>query len=94
MTSKQTKTVKLNAPITIEGKEPVESVEIRKPFSGEMRGLKFTNILEMDVDTMFELLPRISNLSARDCLNIDPVDYAPLFTAVAGFFVTVDSQTA
>ncbi len=89
----KTRSVVLFEPIVIEGKDPVTEVTLRKPFSGELRGLSFSELMTMDVDTMMKLIPRISDLTERDMLNLDPVNYAPLFTEVAGFFVVLDSPT-
>lgn len=88
----ETTTVELATPIEQEGKEPVHKVELRKPNAGNLRGLKFSAVLEMDFDTMSQLIPKISNLTTRDMLNIDPVNYAPLFMGVAGFFVNTESE--
>lgn len=89
--SKENTTVTLAVPIEKEGEETIKSVALREPKSGEMRGLSFTKIMEMDVETMMTLIPRISSLTERDMINLKPINYAPLFTGVAGFFVDLDS---
>lgn len=91
--NKETKTAELIAPIEVADGEVITEVVIRKPFAGEMRGLSFSGIMELDVDTMVKLIPRISDLTERQMINVDPVNMAPLFTAVAGFFVHIDSPT-
>jgi len=85
------KTVKLIRPIEIEGMDPVTEVTLKEPNSGNLRGLSLSKLFEMEVDTMLTLLPRISNLNDRHIANLSPMDYAPLFTETAGFFVSVDS---
>ena len=90
---KQTKTAVLAQPIEVKDGAAITEVEVRKPFAGEMRGLSFSNIMELDVDSMVTLIPRISDLTERQMINLDPVNMAPLFTAVVGFFVNIDSQT-
>lgn len=87
----ETKIVELVYPIETEGEDPIKSVTLREPKAGEMRGLSFTDIMQMDVETMMTLIPRISSLTERHMINLKPINYAPLFTGVAGFFVDIDS---
>ncbi|WP_022940126.1 phage tail assembly protein [Psychromonas hadalis] len=93
MVNKITKKVELIKPIDVEEGEPIKSVELREPRAGEMRGLSFTNIMQLDVDTMTVLIPRISDLTERQMLNLSPVNMTPLFTGVVGFFVHIDSPS-
>lgn len=90
--SKETRTVNLVVPIHRDGEEAITQIELKKPFAGEMRGLNFTDILQMEVETMTTLIPRISNLTERDMINLEPSNYAPLFTEVISFFVDTSSQ--
>lgn len=90
MQSKKTETVVLAVPVNVEGAEPITQIELREPFAGEMRGLKFANIMEADVDTMTVLIPRISELTERQMLNMRPVNLTPLIAGVLGFFVEDD----
>ncbi|WP_028864684.1 phage tail assembly protein [Psychromonas aquimarina] len=89
--NKATKTAVLAQPIEIEEGKAITEVTLRKPFAGEMRGLSFSKIMEFDVDTMVTLVPRISELSERQMINLEPVNMPPLFTGVASFFVHIDS---
>jgi len=91
--NKKTKTAVLVDPIEVEGGNTITEVTLRKPFAGEMRGLSFSNIMELDMDSMVTLLPRISDLTERQMINLDPVNMPPLFTTVASFFVHIDSPT-
>ncbi|MBD3611448.1 MAG: phage tail assembly protein [Hydrogenovibrio crunogenus] len=84
--SKNTISVALSVPIK-SGEDKIKTVEIRKPKAGELRGLKLTDVLTLDVDTINELLPRISNLSARDIHNLEIDDYTTLSSELLGFFV-------
>lgn len=90
---KQTKTAILAEPIEVTDGKTITEVTLRKPFAGEMRGLSFASIIELDVDSMVILIPRISELTERQMINLDPINMAPLFTAVASFFVHIDSPT-
>ena len=52
------KTVTLDHPIII-GVDQVASLSLRRPKAGDMRGLSMVSVAQMDVDTFFDLLPRI-----------------------------------
>ncbi|WP_281955470.1 phage tail assembly protein [Pseudophaeobacter arcticus] len=89
-----TKVSKLNAvtlstPITIDGKE-VKEITLRKPSTGELRGLGTVDILRMEVDTMLKLLPRITQpplSSLQISAEIEPEDFTELATKTLLFFV-------
>ncbi|MCI4411973.1 MAG: phage tail assembly protein [Thiotrichales bacterium] len=83
----EVKTIELNRPL-----DNVTIVEIREPKAGELRGLKMADIIQLDVTAMATLLPRISNLSARDMENLSTADLTKLFTETLSFFV--DSSQA
>lgn len=83
--------VELAQPIKNKDGEEVNTVALREPLAGEMRGLSFTNIMQLDVETMTTLIPRISELTERQMSNLSPLNMTPLFTAVVGFFVHIDS---
>lgn len=82
--------VALAAPIDRKGDGAVFAVEVRKPASGALRGLKLTNVLTMDVSTMLVLLPRVTEpaLLPDEVAALDPADLLALGTAVVGFFMT------
>ncbi len=82
-----TATVTLGTPVTIEGREVAEIV-LRKPGAGELRGLKLTEVLQLDVTAMMNLLPRISTpyLDAGTLAKMDLADFTALATEALGFF--------
>jgi len=69
-------------------KQEITSVKIRKPNSGELRGLKIAQIMQMDVDTMIVLLPRVTEptLNEADIVTLDPSDFTDLSVEVVNFF--------
>lgn len=69
-------------------KQKIEEVKIRKPNSGELRGLKIAQIMQMDVDTMMVLLPRVTEpvLNEADIATLDPSDFTDLSVEVVNFF--------
>ncbi|WP_417262633.1 phage tail assembly protein [Celeribacter sp.] len=74
------------------GDEKITSVSLRKPKTGDLRGLKMINLMQMDVATMATLLPRITDpsLLPNEVDDLDPADFFALTTEVLGFFMTPD----
>ncbi|MBL4832133.1 MAG: phage tail assembly protein [Aliivibrio sp.] len=84
--SSKISTVTLPVPIEKDGKDITE-IELRKPCSGDLRGLSLLGVCEMQFEAACTLLPRISVLNERDLLNMDVANLAPLMTEIASFFV-------
>ncbi len=65
----------------------IASVTVRKPDVGSLRGLKLTDILQMDVTALSRLLPRITEpaLLPDEVAALDPADFLGLSAAVVGF---------
>lgn len=76
------------------GAETIAEVTLRKPNSGELRGMKLTNLLQMDVGSMITLLPRITNpaLTPDEVAELDPADLMALAGEVVGFFMTAQAR--
>lgn len=81
-------TVTLDTPIK-RGTEEITSIELRKPGSGELRGLKLSELLEMDVTALHKVLPRISTptLTEAEVSAMDPADLLSCASKVAGFLL-------
>ena len=81
------KTVTLDVPVP--RKEPVTTLSLRKPNAGELRGLALTDILNMDVNSLATLVPRISQpmLTKDEVLTLDPADLVQIGGEVASFFI-------
>ncbi|UMX50885.1 phage tail assembly protein [Klebsiella pneumoniae] len=59
--SKQTeKTIQLDTPIK-RGKTEITEIVLRKPQSGALRGTRLQAIMDMDVNAMMTVIPRISS---------------------------------
>lgn len=86
---RETRIATLATPIIKDDVE-VTSIEIRKPNSGNLRGLSLIDVCEMKFEAGEVLLPRISSLNERDLLNLAPENWAPLLTTVASFFVNTE----
>lgn len=83
-----TKTITLDTPIK-RGETSIESVEVRKPVSGELRGCNLTDLLQMDVVALTKVLPRITNptLTEQEVARMDPADMLQMGTEVSGFLL-------
>ncbi|MGR3501616.1 phage tail assembly protein [Pseudaestuariivita sp.] len=81
--------------VEIDGK-PVKHIQLRKPKAGDMRGLKMTNILQMDVSAMITLIPRISTpaLTPQQVDQMEVMDFTILCSGVLAFFVGPDQVRA
>lgn len=83
-----TRTVELDHPVT-RGKERISQVTIIKPKSGSLRGVSLHDLLQMDVQALTKVLPRISQptLTEAELRDLDPADLLQLGTAVGEFFL-------
>lgn len=89
-----TQVVQLDTPIQ-RGDSQITSVTVRKPRSGELRGLSLAELLHLKVDALQALLPRITTpmLHKQDLANIDPADLVNLGTAVVSFLLTKEQKS-
>ena len=85
MSKPVTATVELDTPIK-RNQEEVAKLTLRKPASGELRGLSLADLINMDVDSITKVLPRISNptLTEHEVREMDPADLAACGTEIAG----------
>jgi hypothetical protein len=81
-------TVVLDQPIK-RGEQVIESLQLRKPNSGELRGLNLVDIAQMDVSALRTLLPRISipTLTTADIDGMDPADLLACGAEVSDFLL-------
>ncbi len=82
------KTVTLDNPIQ-RGEQTISDIVVRKPMAGQLRGLNMTDILQMDVNALSKLLPRITSpaLTEVDIGAMDPADLMQLGQEVAAFLL-------
>ena len=83
------KTVDLDAHIK-RGNTVIESIDIRKPSAGELRGVSLMDVAQMDVSALRKVLPRITNPSLTDAEigNLSLSDIMQCGVIVAGFLLT------
>ncbi|KAF0115501.1 MAG: phage-related tail protein [Hyphomonadaceae bacterium] len=69
------------------GDQTIEKVLIRKPLSGELRGLSLIDVGRLELDALFKVLPRVTMPSIpRESLEkMDLSDLMAMGLKVAGF---------
>lgn len=66
---------------------PINLITLRRPNSGELRGLNLLALIQMDVDAVTTLVPRISQpmITKPEVQDLDPADFTALAMVVNGF---------
>ncbi len=87
-TNSERTTVLLDVPI-VRGKHTISELQVRRPRSGELRGLNLQDVLSLDINAMHKLLPRITvpSLTEAEVSELDPADLVELGTETASFFI-------
>lgn len=82
------KAIVLDTPIA-RGKEEITSVIIRKPQAGALRGTRLQALMDMDVNAMMTVLPRVTtpSLTAQEINEMDPADLVSLSVEVVTFLL-------
>ncbi len=86
--------VALDTPIK-RGTQAVDSITLRKPNAGELRGIHLAELLNLDVSSLIKVLPRISSpaLTAVEAAAMDPADLLAAGTKVVGFLLQKQTKT-
>ncbi|MHC8326012.1 phage tail assembly protein [Pseudomonas sp. LB1P83] len=87
-------TVSLDAPIK-RGKTTIDVITLRKPSSGELRGVHLVELLNMDVATLMKILPRITTpgITAPEVAGMDPADLLACGSKISGFLLQKSVKT-
>lgn len=82
------KAIELDTPI-LRGKTEITSVTVRKPQSGALRGTRLQALLDMDVNALITVLPRITTpaLTTAEINEMDPADLVSLSVEVVTFLL-------
>ena len=82
-------TIPLEEPILL-GDRQIAEIQIRRPNSGELRGLSLAGLGQLNVDEIFKLLPRITipTLPAPVLATIDPADMMEIADKVTDFLLS------
>jgi hypothetical protein len=89
------RTVTLDVPLMM-GEQKIETVQVRKPASGELRGLTMMALSQLDYTALETLLPRITmpRLSKHDIGNLDPADFMQFGGEVMDFLLPKSAKEA
>ena len=89
------KAVELDTPI-LRGKTEITSVTVRKPQSGALRGTRLQALMDMDVNAMMVVLPRVTSpaLTAQEINEMDPADLLSLSVEVVSFLLPKSALSA
>lgn len=81
-------TVTLDTPI-VRGAQTITKITLRKPKAGELRGTSLNSLVNLDIDSLGKVLPRISSpmLTEFDVREMDPADLVQLGVAFADFLL-------
>ncbi|TDS68406.1 tail assembly chaperone E/41/14-like protein [Pantoea sp. PNA 14-12] len=92
---KNEKTVTLDAPIK-RGKTEIKEIVLRKPQSGALRGVRLQALMEMDVNAVMAVLPRVSTpaLTVQEVNEMDPADLLALSVEVVTFLLPKSALSA
>jgi len=95
MTDTAAARITLDTPI-VRGELTIDTIEVRKPKSGALRGLSLSALLNLDYGALETLLPRITNpvLSKQDVAELDPSDLTQLGSEVMDFLLPKDAKAA
>lgn len=82
-------TITLDTPLT-RGETAITELRLRKPTSGELRGVSLADVLQMQTDALITLIPRLStpSLTATEVRQMDPADLVQCGGEIAGFLLT------
>ncbi|UNY41801.1 tape measure chaperone protein [Burkholderia phage Menos] len=72
----------------VRGEQTITHVTLAKPSAGALRGTSLAALVNLDVDALRKVLPRISTptLTEMDVTLMDPADLVALGGIFAGFF--------
>lgn len=92
-TTKDPNTVELETPIK-RGDSTITSVTLRKPNAGELRGVSLSELLQLKVDSIQAVVPRISSpaLNKHDMASMDAADLVAMGSVVIGFLLTKEQK--
>lgn len=86
--------ITLSKNLKVDGKN-VNAITLREPSAGEMRGIKLTDLLQMDPAALIRVIPRISEppLSETDVAGLGPRDLLKVGAEVVKMFAGEDEQS-
>lgn len=87
------KTVTLTTGIK-NGDNTIKEITLRKPVTGDLRGVKLVDFFDLDIDCLAKVLPRITipALVAQDIYSLDLVDLAEVTKTISDFLQETSSN--
>lgn len=77
-------------------KQTIESISIRKPKSGELRGINLADLLQMNTDAIMKVTPRVSEptITIQEAEALEPADLLKIGAAIANFLLPKEVQSS
>lgn len=87
--------VTLDAPV-VRGKSEITEIVVRKPNSGALRGARLQALMDMDVDSMMLVLPRVTTpaLTRTELMMLEPGDLLQLSLELVSFLLPKSAMSA
>ncbi|NWD70763.1 phage tail assembly protein [Pseudomonas gingeri] len=87
-------TVTLDTPIK-RGKTEISTLTVRKPTSGELRGVQLIDLMNLDVASLIKVIPRLSTpgITAPEAAGLDPADLVAIGTKILSFLLQKQAKT-
>jgi len=81
--------IPLDTPIK-RGDKEITAITLRKPNSGELRGVALSDLLRIDTSAVITVLPRITTptLTKHEAAALDPADLLALGSEIASFLLS------
>lgn len=78
------------------GDTDITSVTVRKPQAGALRGIRLQALMDMDVNALMAVLPRVTNptLTVQEINEMDPADLLSLSVEVITFLLPKSALSA
>ena len=89
------RTVALDTPI-VRGETSIDELKLRKPRSGELRGLSLVDLGQLKVDSLTKILPRITvpPLTEAEVGNMEPADLLACGAEIGSFLLQKSQRAA
>lgn len=82
------KKITLSTPLQ-RGEQTIETISLRCPKAGELRGLEISSLVRMDYSQLEVLIPRISDpmITPAEIAELEPYDMSQLASEVTNFLI-------
>lgn len=69
------------------GKSIITELTIRKPLTGDLRGIKLIDFIELDIDSLAKVLPRVTtpSIEEHEVFSLDLNDLSEITKVLASF---------